>query len=705
MDDNNQMPFEDIINKSISNCPHMIITGWSDIPIDNDSSDVELVDNVDNFYIFRCPICGDPDQLSEELFNKIDGLLKILDNYLNIALVKSSNSKSLFYYKRVFCKWTEQDNKLLIEKIRDCNKSGDCNEEIEMPKSYLLSGVDNVSSQLDNINQFKDVLNDILRKIRDSISFFEIPFEIQTDTFHLYHPERSFPLPVLLKCPNDMPYNYWNRDDWYWGEDETEDEEKRSKIREEIKNVYSKFVPSSSDFTLLGYYKHDNECGCYGPHIVLCPENIEREAKNQSLKKELVYLIVLVHELAHAMMDKKRTERIEGSLKSLYARAMEESLANMITLRWFNLFVDKGDFNRVKGFIQHQPDIYRFGVKQYNAKVDWTKWRDSYKNMHFLLKQWFDTCFSKNRQTNTVINAYNKVFEINLNHLIELFKKIAVNKLEEKSIDAYCYSVELLDNLNAHETYDWFSKAILEKHSDEFDPLAFLKRKIKNTFAKYKKSQKNHISGCNKFAQCILGFYYANIWLQVDKDDNLFCKLVAKNALFASKEVVEDVKNGKLGSQKNKDNNGEGNKYASWDYMTHVRNTDKNKKGEQYTDKLQGNVVGDDNTIANLAIKSAIIESYKRKYRCILPNTSLFRDYEACHIWDLPGDRRYYASVANLILLPRALAKLTDHNDAVKELLRYEAFKRFGFKPDGEKDPQKPKNYSKYIWRDNGFEG
>ena len=105
------------------------------------------------------------------------------------------------------------------------------------------------------------------------------------------------------------------------------------------------------------------------------------------------------------------------------------------------------------------------------------------------------------------------------------------------------------------------------------------------------------------------------------------------------------------------------------------------------------------NPIKKRAIKNAIIESFKRNYVCILTDFSYLRDYEACHIWDMPGDRRYYASIANLILLPRALAKLTDHNETVKKLLRYEVFKRFGFKPEGQSEPERPNNYYKYVWR------
>ena len=143
----------------------------------------------------------------------------------------------------------------------------------------------------------------------------------------------------------------------------------------------------------------------------------------------------------------------------------------------------------------------------------------------------------------------------------------------------------------------------------------------------------------------------------------------------------------------------------------HARNNQETK-GKAYQDKvtpsniitnlqLSTDIIADDNTIANQAIKKAIIESYRRKgIESVIDDISLFKDYEACHVWDRPTDRRYYASIANLILLPRALAQLTDHCDEVKELLRYEVFRRFGFKPDEEAQaPKQPAKYARYKWR------
>ena len=74
----------------------------------------------------------------------------------------------------------------------------------------------------------------------------------------------------------------------------------------------------------------------------------------------------------------------------------------------------------------------------------------------------------------------------------------------------------------------------------------------------------------------------------------------------------------------------------------------------------------------------------------------IFKGFEACHIWEKTCyDERYHTSVANLVLIPREIAGLTDHCDAVKELLKYESFNRFGFIPDNENTPNEPKNYDK----------
>ena len=74
----------------------------------------------------------------------------------------------------------------------------------------------------------------------------------------------------------------------------------------------------------------------------------------------------------------------------LYAKAMEESLANYIVLKWFHDF-DSDNYEKVRDWMSiRQPIIYRFGINQYDADVDWTKWRNSNKDKMSALIGWFD---------------------------------------------------------------------------------------------------------------------------------------------------------------------------------------------------------------------------------------------------------------------------------------------------------------------------
>ena len=98
---------------------------------------------------------------------------------------------------------------------------------------------------------------------------------------------------------------------------------------DDSRKVY--YIPQG---TVLGYYtKYDEENFCKGPHIVLGPEIIKKSSEEKSISFEVLFTKVLIHELAHAMMDNSNNWP-----SSLEAKAMEESLANKITLNWFRLF-------------------------------------------------------------------------------------------------------------------------------------------------------------------------------------------------------------------------------------------------------------------------------------------------------------------------------------------------------------------------------
>ena len=147
----------------------------------------------------------------------------------------------------------------------------------------------------------------------------------------------------------------------------------------------------------LGCYKSSLREENYPyPVIYLCPKRIEDTADRLKIDKKVLYAKVLIHELAHAIMDP--TNELEGeNLKSkkdneLKTKSdadvfMEESLANMITLQYFEAaksIIGENDFEQVKSFMEIQPEAYKFGIEQFQKlHTDWREWRNNKSSMKF----------------------------------------------------------------------------------------------------------------------------------------------------------------------------------------------------------------------------------------------------------------------------------------------------------------------------------
>lgn len=111
-------------------------------------------------------------------------------------------------------------------------------------------------------------------------------------------------------------------------------------------------------------------------------------------------------------------------------------------------------------------------------------------------------------------------------------------------------------------------------------------------------------------------------------------------------------------------------------------------QGEQRGQIDNNGVRFDDNSYANLAIKRA----------AGLGKSAV--GFEACHIW--PGTckyERYHTAIANIVLLPRALAGLSDHAIEIQTALQYRAFELYGWFPEEMPQPVKPEFYPS-KWRE-----
>ena len=267
------------------------------------------------------------------------------------------------------------------------------------------------------------------------------------------------------------------------------------------------------------------------------------------------------------------------------------------------------------------------------------------------------------------------------------------NYLKRGSLDNYRSWLKAVNMWNNGNSVKWIESAMeckkpledVEKAYKEFE-----KNNGKDFTDKKGKKRSvgdDHLASYLKFAKWMIGQYHASMWLSIDKSLELeFCKLIAKHALFCTREIASAVRNGTIGCRGHK----ESETYSWFDCKYKRRKKGDCKKGQDV-----GGVTLDDNTKANLAIKGAVKESLP------LPRSIKFTDYEACHIWDgTCYDENYHTSVFNLVLVPRPIAGLTDYSVAVKKMLQYESACRFGVFPKKNDPPEKPQNYDKItIWR------
>ena len=168
-----------------------------------------------------------------------------------------------------------------------------------------------------------------------------------------------------------------------------------------LKQIRLRVVPNDYipdyyfDYEYLGYYDS------YNAEIVLCPERISKRAdkllrQNRHITTRELYVVVLVNALAHALMDPTKAEGKRNQYQPLITTInkfterevlMENSLANMITLQYFDKLgkPEVVRYGEVRELIELQSLPYKFGLDQYDIlKPDWHPWREAKRNTKFI---------------------------------------------------------------------------------------------------------------------------------------------------------------------------------------------------------------------------------------------------------------------------------------------------------------------------------
>ncbi len=119
----------------------------------------------------------------------------------------------------------------------------------------------------------------------------------------------------------------------------------------------------------------------------------------------------------------------------------------------------------------------------------------------------------------------------------------------------------------------------------------------------------------------------------------------------------------------------------------HVRRA-KTSAGEKRGQRI-GKVLLDDNTYPNRGFKTVLANCSGTPYH-------QWKNWTVCHIW--PGtcyDTRYHTALPNLVMLPSAIAGLSDFYQPVLEDLQFRSWQLFGWYPQSivAAPPVQPKGY------------
>ena len=180
---------------------------------------------------------------------------------------------------------------------------------------------------------------------------------------------------------------------------------KGAKNQAGLKSIKLRVVPednminpfNKADFSMeyFGYY-----CS-YNSEIVLCPERISKapaklKKHHCNITSRELYVVVLVHALAHTLMDPTKSEEKSYAYQPIITTQngfserevlMEESLTNMITLQFFAKLgkPEVVRYGEVREFIGIQPLPYRYGLDQFDIlKPDWRLWCEAKRTTKFI---------------------------------------------------------------------------------------------------------------------------------------------------------------------------------------------------------------------------------------------------------------------------------------------------------------------------------
>ena len=229
-------------------------------------------------------------------------------------------------------------------------------------------------------------------------------------------------------------------------------------------------------------------------------------------------------------------------------------------------------------------------------------------------------------------------YYLNAQQLLETFKDKKVRIKRSKGRDAYSFYIQYGTGELVH--------SLSECHLHEEE----------NTICKLKREKNGKIGEIKKIEEISAEKELENALKS--KERKLLAELIAKTAIFATAEDFEEDK-----------------RQAKHPHIRRKHAHEKRGwKGDEYLD---------DNTYPNAQMKAMGAKRYN-----LAP-----RSYTTCHIWEQTCyDTRCHTCIANLVLLPSAIASLSDFDKQIQDILKFRAWELFKWSPSGKPVPR-PDDY------------
>ncbi|MFW5670624.1 MAG: hypothetical protein ACOCM4_15625, partial [Acetivibrio ethanolgignens] len=306
-------------------------------------------------------------------------------------------------------------NKEMLDYISIDDLEENIKKQVHLDTASLT--IENINSTISDIPQeAKNLVNIIANDDEFINNSFDITVRLDANkSFYRWYNFLLSQIKVYLVKKEDMPTM-----EEYIGKYDIK--------KEDIDNITQQTRISKA----LGcYYRNPRNIAGKEVKICICPELIEDFADSIGIDKNIAYAKVIVHEFAHAMMDEQNVVSLDKDKQYLdytisnnlsfhdphFRFVMEESVANCITLNKFKAsYLKNSDIviNDVIKFIEHQPDAYKFGIKQSNAKIKVCKWRTLKDKIDKnKAEEWLRKYFFNNEPYNA--EAFNDLFDAKSN--------------------------------------------------------------------------------------------------------------------------------------------------------------------------------------------------------------------------------------------------------------------------------------------------